>query len=338
MTHPIRCGAVGLGRLGWLHAEHLAGSIPGAALTAVCSIVESELDNAKATWSGVECYASFDRMLEMSSLDAVVLASPSSLHCSQVESALNAGVHVFCEKPLGVGLDECERVAAMVEARPDQVFMLGFMRRYDPSYQFAKERIEQGEIGRPILFRGYSVDPIDAIESALRYAPHSAGQFLDMAIHDIDLARWFLEAEPVSLYAAGGCFAFSEFGAYGDGDNVSALIKFDNQTMVFLLAGRTAPHGYHVETEIIGTKAALRIGHVPALNRVDILDPYGVRTVCEQHFTDRFSEAFLAELKEFVACIRERRQPGITVRDGVAATAIALAATRSFQNNELIHF
>ena len=335
--NTIHVGAVGLGRLGWLHAENLAFRIPGARLKAVCSLVDDELVRARNLSKGVLTFTSFEEMLDKADLDAVVLSSPSTFHCEQITSALQKGVHVFCEKPLGTDPEECKRTAQVVHDHPHLVFMLGFMRRYDPSYKYVKDQIQAGLIGRPVLFRGYSVDPVSAIDGALAYAPHSAGQFLDMAVHDIDLARWYLGDEPTSVYAIGGCYAFPEFGKYGDGDNVSALMRFKNDGMAFLLAGRTAPHGYNVETEIIGTKATLRVGSVPALNKVEILDQEGVRQVCEQTFIERFGAAYLAELEEFISCIQERRQPEIKVEDGVAATVIALAATQSFKNNELIH-
>ncbi|MEZ4700975.1 MAG: Gfo/Idh/MocA family oxidoreductase [Rhodothermales bacterium] len=336
MAQPLRVAAVGLGRLGRLHAENLATRIPGVDLTAVCSVVLDEVLAARKALGVRNGFLSFDEMLERCPLDAVVLTTPSDLHAGQIEAALDAGLHVFCEKPLATMMADCERAAAAVARHPHKVCMLGFMRRYDPSYRFAKTQIDAGAIGRPILFRGYSVDPLSAIEGALKYAPHSAGQFLDMAVHDIDLARWFLGSDPREVYATGGCYAFPEFAQYGDGDNVAALMPFENDAMAFFFAGRTAPHGYNIETEIIGTKAALRINSVPAKHRVEILDAGGVRQACDQHFIDRFGDAYLNELIEFAACIREERQPEIRVEDGVAATRIALAATRAFRERVLI--
>jgi myo-inositol 2-dehydrogenase / D-chiro-inositol 1-dehydrogenase len=336
MLHPLRIAAVGLGRLGRLHAENLAFHILGVELAAVCSVVLDEVLEARKALGNPAGFMKFDEMLARCPLDAVVLTTPSSLHAGQIEAALNAGLHVFCEKPLATTMAECERAATAVARHPHRVFMLGFMRRYDPSYVFAKQQIDAGAIGRPILFRGYSVDPLSAIEDALKYAPHSAGQFLDMAVHDIDLARWLLKSEPREVYATGGCYAYEEFAKYGDGDNVAALMPFENGAMAFFFAGRTAPHGYNIETEIIGTKAALRINAVPARNRVEILDAGGVRQTCDQHFIDRFGDAYRNELVEFVACIRKERQPEITVADGVAATRIALAATEAFREGGVV--
>lgn len=332
----IRTGIVGLGRLGRQHAENAAFRIPHLQLQAVCSVIPEEVADFQNTWQIPEGYVDYDEMIEKSDLEAVLIVSPSGYHCRQIEKALDAGLHVFCEKPLGISLDECRQAERAVEAHPNQVFMLGFMRRFDPSYQFAKKKLEDGAIGKPILFRGYSIDPESAIEGAIRFGPTSGGQFLDMAVHDIDLARWFLQSEARTVYAIGGCYLHPEFASFNDGDNVSALMQFENDTMAFFVAGRTAPHGYHIETEIIGTKGTLRIGGTPRANQVEILDQHGVRQECAQHFLERFEEAYLNELQIFAQCILKGEQPDVSVYDGTRATIIAEAATRSFREKEMV--
>lgn len=332
----VRIGIVGLGRLGFKHAENITHAIKNAELTAICSLDKDELAKAEKALKAPKCFTDFNTMINTTDLDAVVVVSSSDQHCSHTVLALERGLHVFCEKPLGVSTAECYEVEKAVSSKPDAVFMLGFMRRYDPSYVYAKQKIDEGLIGKPVLFRSYSVDPESAIEGALKYAKHSAGQFFDMAVHDFDLARWMLKAEPKSIYAIGGCYAHPEYAEYGDGDNVSALMQFDNETMVFILAGRTAPHGYNVETEIIGTKATLRIGSVPQKNMVEILSNNGVFKECSQSFQERFHQAFINEIQEFVDCITEQRKPEINVEDGTKSTIIAELATRSFKSNELI--
>jgi myo-inositol 2-dehydrogenase/D-chiro-inositol 1-dehydrogenase len=335
---PVKIGMVGLGRLGFIHAENIAFHLKNVTLEAVCSVRPEELRKAQEGLSVTvaNCYSDFQTMLDDAMIDAVVIASPSDLHCSQAIAALEAGLHVFCEKPLGVTLEECRNVETIASQFPDKVIMLGFMRRYDPSYVYAKEKIDAGYIGKPVLLRCYSVDPDATMPGFLEYLPHSAGQFLDMAIHDIDLARWLLKSEPKSIYAIGGSYVYPQFEEYHDGDNVSALMQFENETMVFIMAGRTAPHGYNVETEIIGTKATIRIGSVPQKNLVELLDSDGVRRECVQSFSERFDQAFKDEIQEFANCILENRKPAITVPDGTRATEIALLATDSFRKNELI--
>lgn len=332
----IKIGAVGLGRLGYKHAENVAFKIPGAELIALCDLNEDKLRDTAKVWKVPYTYTSYEDMLKNEDLDAVVLTSPSHLHTTQIAAALEAGLHVFSEKPLGTTVEECKIAQKAVEAYPDQVFMLGFMRRYDPSYVYAKRKIVAGEIGTPILFRGYSQDPESCIEGAIAYAGHSGGQFIDMAVHDIDLARWLMASEPKSIWAIGGCYAHPEFGQYNDGDNVAAMMQLENESMAFLFAGRTAPHGYNVETEIIGTKGTLRIASVPAKNMVEILDEHGVRKECSQDFLERFEQAYVDELNEFVSCIIDNRQPEVTVYDGTKCTEIAYQCKASFEKNELI--
>ena len=332
----IKIGAIGLGRLGLQHVKNIAFKIPNAELTAICDMNEEKLLKIQKDWSIPHGYRDFDEMIKNKELDAVVITSPSALHTRQIAKALEAGLHVFSEKPLGTTVEECKIAEAAVEKHGDKIFMLGFMRRYDPSYAYAKKKIDKGEIGRPILFRGYSQDPESAIEGAIAYAGHSGGQFIDMAVHDIDLARWMMGSEPKSIFAIGGCYAHPEFGKYKDGDNVSALMQLENDAMVFLFAGRTAPHGYNVETEIIGTKGILRIANVPQKNLVEILDEYGVRKECSEDFIERFEQAYIEELNEFIDCILTGRKPEVTVYDGTKTTEIAYKCKEAFETGQLI--
>ena len=332
----VKIGAIGLGRLGYQHAYNIAFKIPGAELTALCDMNEEKLYETAKEWKVPYTYTKFEDMIENKELDAVVITSPSAFHTKQISQALEAGLHVFSEKPLGTTVDECHQAQLAVEKHPDKVFMLGFMRRYDPSYSYAKKKIDEGMIGKPVLFRSYSQDPESAIAFAIAYAGHSGGEFIDMAVHDIDLACWMLKSTPKTIFAIGGCYAHPEFRQYNDGDNVAALMQFKNDAMVFLFAGRTAPHGYNVETEIIGTKGILRIASVPQKNLVEILDQHGVRKECSQNFLERFDEAYLNEVNEFINCINEGRKPEVTVYDGTVTTEIAYKCKKAFETNELL--
>jgi len=332
----IKIGAVGLGRLGFEHASNLRFLIPGVELLALCDMNKEKLNRTAKEWGVPHAYADFGAMIQNDELDAVAISSPSALHADQIAQALDNGLHVFCEKPLGTTVDECKIAEESVNRHPGLVFMLGFMRRYDPSYAYARKMVLEGKIGDPILFRGYSQDPETAISGAISYAGHSGGQFIDMAVHDIDLTRWFMGSDPKTIFAIGGCYAHPEFSKFNDGDNVSALMQLQNGSMAFLFAGRTAPHGYNVETEIIGTKGTLRIASVPQKNMVEIMDEHGVRKECSQDFIERFGDAYRNEINEFVACIREGRNPEVTVYDGTKCTEIAYKCKEAFESNELV--
>ncbi len=328
----IKIGSVGLGRLGYEHAKNIASLIPEAELLALCDVAEDNLKKVAAELGVPNTYTDFEEMCKNPDLDAIVIVSPSAFHPEQIRIALENGKHVFSEKPLGVTVEECKKAEAAVEAHPDQKFMLGFMRRFDPSYINAKQRIDRGDIGRIIMIRGYSIDPRSTIEGTIAFGPHSGGQFLDMAVHDIDLIRWFSGSEPDRLWAIGGCYEFEEFASWNDGDNVSCTMQLKDDTMAFLFAGRAAPHGSHVETEIIGTKGTIRISAIPTPDLVQLYDEHGVRQECYQDFMTRWHQAYINEISEFCRCIMEDRTPPIGVYDGTECTRIAYRCKESFEN------
>ena len=332
----IKVGIVGLGRLGIVHAENLAFKIPNAELIAVCSAEKSEVDKVRKEWKIKYGYTDYAEMINNEELDAVAVLSPSPFHVEHISAALDKKLHVFSDKPLGVNVEECRQAEKAVERNPEKVFFLGFMRRYDPSYAYAKKLIEKGQIGKPFIVKCTSCDPEHMIEGAIRFGATSGGLFIDMAVHDIDLARWFLESEVEEVYAIGGSYAYKEFDAYNDGDNGCAVMKFKDNSMAMMHAGRIAQHGYQVETEITGTKGTIKIAAEPVKNMCVIYDNTGIVRECSQSFQERFSEAYRLEMEEFINCIIENRKPGITVYDGTKNTEVAFAATEAFREGKVV--
>lgn len=334
----VRFGVVGLGRLGRKHAENIRFRIANSELLAVCSVKEEELKDVRENWEIPYGYTDYDEMLKNKELEAIFISSPSCFHCEQVEKALDAGFHVFCEKPLGLDVEETKRVARVVAAHPEQLFMLGFMRRYDKSYADAKEKIVRGAIGKPYLIRCYGLDPAQSIRGFLQFAKNnsSGGIFMDMAIHDLDLARWYLGSEAETVWAIGGAYKYPEISELNDAETAAAMIQFENGSMGLFVAGRSCAHGYHIETEIIGTEGSLRIGALPEKNLVTIFDEKGVSKECVGGFLERFEQAYLDETVEFINCILENRKPEVTVRDGVLATELAYACKQSLETGRLV--
>ncbi|MEG0050879.1 MAG: Gfo/Idh/MocA family oxidoreductase [Terrisporobacter sp.] len=334
----VKFGIVGLGRLGKSHAENIAFKIPNAELLAVCSVVEEEVKEAQKAWGIKYGYTDYNEMIKNDELDAIFIASPSGYHCEQIKLALGKGYHVFSEKPLGLYLEDAMEAKSYVNSHPNQVFMLGFMRRFDKSYAYAKRKIDNGEIGKPVLVRCYGLDPKAAMEPFLKFAKnsYSGGLFLDMAIHDIDLARWYIGSEVEKVWAIGGAYEYEEFNEINDAETGSAMAKFKNGAMGIFVAGRNCAHGYHIETEIIGTKGSLRIGTTPDKNLVTVFDENGVSKECVGGFLERFEEAYLEEVKEFVDCVLTNRKPSLTVEDGVLSTIVGYACKESFESGELV--
>lgn len=335
LMKKIRTAIVGLGRLGFHHAQDLMFRIPEADLVAACSIVPEELEKV-SSWGLEGVYTDYSEMIQKANIDAVVIVSSSAAHAEQIIEALNAGLHVFSEKPLGVSVEECLKVEDAVKAHPKLKFQLGFMRRYDPSYAEAKKRIDAGELGKPFLFKSTSNDPLATIDGFLKYAPHSGGPWLDMSVHDIDLALWYLGSEVETIYAIGGGYLHPELEKIGCADNACALLKFKNGSMAQMHVGYSSPHGYQVETEIYGEGANIRISAVPAKDRLQIYGREGVLVECDPSWPIRFNEAFLLEKKDFFDCIIEDRTPVCGAKDGTNTTKVALAATKAFETGELI--
>lgn len=334
--NKVKVGIAGLGRLGKVHASNLAFKISNAQLTAACSIVPAELDYAKNVLGVSDVYSDYREMIAKADIDAAVIVTTSGEHCWQIEAALDAGKHVFSDKPLGVTVEECRLAEKAVERHPELAFFLGFMRRYDPSYAYAKKKIEEGAIGTPYMVKATGIDPEQLVEGAIKFAATSGGIFIDMAIHDIDLMRWFLGADPVEVYAAGSTFKHPEFKAANDDETGVAMYKCANGALGFVHVGRTAPHGYHVETEIIGTEGSLRVSPVPAKNLCMIYNKEGVVQECVSGFPERFDESYRLEMESFIDCVQKGVKPEVTVYDGTKSTQIGFATTESYRKGEII--
>ncbi|MFZ7946350.1 inositol 2-dehydrogenase [Neobacillus sp. 19] len=336
--NQIRVGIVGLGRLGKIHATNLAQNVPGAVLVAACSFSDEELAFAATELGIEEIYNSYEDLIASPNLDAVCIVSPSGYHPEQIRQAMEKGLHVFCEKPIGLDLEEIKRTVQVIHDHPEQIFQLGFNRRYDESYLYAKNLIDNGELGDLMVIRSYGLDPISGLKSFVKFAKasNSGGIFLDMSIHDIDVIRWFTNKEVVRVWAIGKNSAYPELDQLNELETGSAMMQLEDKTMAILVAGRNAVHGYHVETEIIGTKGMLRVASVPEKNLVTVFNENGVVRPTSQNFPERFREAYISELKEFIDCIKEKRQPGISAYDGLQNTVVALACQKSFETNQII--
>lgn len=332
----LKIGIIGVGRLGHYHAQNLNYRVPEAELVAICDY-NFEAAKKVADALGIEkVYSDPAEMCANPEVEAVVIVTNTASHVEMIRIAMEAGKHVFCEKPLAETVEKCKEAEQIIAAHPELTFMLGFMRRFDNSYQIAKQKVEAGEIGDLVMIRCYSMDPRATIQGTIEYGPRSGGNFIDMNIHDYDLIRWFTGSEPKKLWSIGSCYEFKEFAEWGDGDNVASMIQLENEVMAFVMAGRAAAHGSHVETEIIGTKGMLRVAPIPTDSMVQIYDEHGVREECYQDFLPRWREAYINMMSVFCNHVLEGTEASPTALDGTMSTRIAFAATESFQKNELL--
>jgi myo-inositol 2-dehydrogenase/D-chiro-inositol 1-dehydrogenase len=330
----LKIGIIGVGRLGYEHACNIANRIPTAELVAIC---DGNFALAKKVGEELGVDAVYEHPGELCAspeVEAVAIVTNTASHVEMIQIAMDAGKHVFCEKPLADTVEKCREAEKIIAAHPELTFMLGFMRRFDHSYELAKKKIDNGDIGNIILVRCYSQDPISIIEGTLEYAPRSGGQFIDMSIHDIDLIRWLTGSEPKQIWAIGGCYEFKQYKDWDDGDNVSCLMQCQNDAMAFFFAGRAAAHGSHVETEIVGTRGALRIAGVPTDSLLEVMSEHGVSRECYQDFITRWHNAYITEMEEFCDCVVTGRAAAPSVKDGIRSTAIAFQCRESFLTGE----
>ena len=322
MPARLSVGLIGCGRLGRVYARDLSSRIAGTRLAGIAD-VKPDVAHRAAEDFGVRAFASGQDLMADASIDAVVIVSPTHTHKELVLAAAAAGMPAFCEKPLALSLDDCFEMQEAI-ARKETLFQMGFMRRFDPGYAAAKRQIEDGRIGQPIVFKSTSRDPFPP---SLEYAdPASSGGILvDMGIHDFDLARWFM-GDVAAVSATGGVLAFEELASVGDVDNVIATLTFANGHLGVVDLSRTGVYGYDISTELLGTGGTIRIGY---LRETPVLT---LTRNCVAHdtvpyFMERFERAYTAQLANFAANVLEDSTPPVTVRDGVEALRVALAAT-----------
>ncbi|HLS90025.1 MAG TPA: inositol 2-dehydrogenase [Limnochordia bacterium] len=321
----IQVGVIGLGRMGAVHARHLAGSVAGARLVAVADVDPKRL--ALAEELGVKGYVAFRDMIASPDVEAIVIAGPTDQREAMLEAAIESGKPIFCEKPLAQTLDAVSRIKAAVETR-GAFLQLGFMRRFDPGYAAARKKIEEGAIGEVVgvysMTRDPHLPPYDYIAS-------SGGIFADLAIHDFDIVRFLTGDEVASVYAIGGVYKYDRLHQYGDVDNAFCTLKFSRGAMGMVHGSRNAVYGYDVRAEVYGTEGSLRIGYdreTPLL----VLDQRGASHDYVPFFFERFQNAYRLELEAFVDAVRRGAPPPVGVDDGEKALTIAVAAQRSLES------
>ncbi len=316
---------VGAGRIGELHARHLCGSIEGGEL--VC-LVDPERERAAKVARGRPVLDSLEEALELPEVEAVVISSPTDLHARQIEQCAARGKAIFCEKPVGL---EIERSEQALEAARNVPFQIGFQRRYDPGFAAARQALEQGRIGKLEMLRSLTCDPAPP---PIDYLKVSGGIFRDMAIHDIDVARFF-GGEVVEVMAVGACLVDERIAELGDVDTTCVTLRFESGALGVLQAWRRAVYGYDIRAELMGSGGKLVVEEEGPLS----LRSYrgeGVLRDCYDGFLSRFREAYRLELAAFVASVRSGKVPTPGPRDAVQALRVALACAESLKSGRTV--
>ena len=329
VAERLNIGQIGAGRIGRLHAEHLAYSIPAANLLVLADVSE-EAAKACAERCGIpETTSDYHTILGRNDIRAVVVCSPTNTHAQIIEEAAAALKHIFCEKPIDLRIDQVDNALAAVEQAGVKLQM-GFNRRFDANFCRVRQAIQNGEIGEPHLLHIISRDPAPP---PIEYVKVSGGIFMDMTIHDFDMARFLIGSEVEEAYTAAGVMVDPAIGEAGDLDTALITLKFENGVIGTIDNSRQAVYGYDQRVEVFGSKGAVQTGNNYP-NSAVISDVQSVsRDLPLNFFMERYTESFLTEMRLFVDCVLSDKPVPVTGEDARAALLMAMAARRSYDEN-----
>ncbi|OGO20323.1 MAG: hypothetical protein A2Z14_18490 [Chloroflexi bacterium RBG_16_48_8] len=322
----LRVAVIGVGRIGLVHAENMAHRVQGAELVAMTTSVPARAEEARRRCGDVPVYASIEDLLDVATLDAVVVASSTSAHLANIKDCASAGLHIFCEKPLALSLEDCDAAISSVEDA-GVTLMVGHVRQFDSGYMQAKRVIEENGIGKPIVFRAIAGDQ-DPPPPSFADPSVSGGLIVDAGYHDLYLARWLMADDIVRVYAEGGDLVDPAIGEVGDVDNAIVDFRFAGGGLGTLFISRTTRYGHDVRVEVVGQEGAVHVGTLRQ-TPLNILTRAGVHHDVIPDTAARYADAFVTELQVFVDHILKGKQPPVTGENAREALAVGLAAHQS---------
>ncbi len=329
MAESVALGVIGVGRIGRLHVNNITAHIPEARVVAVADVIEETARQVAQTYHIPHTYGDPRELMEREDIDAVVICSSTNTHAELIEMAARAGKHAFCEKPLDLDVERVRRVLRVVEETGIKL-QVGFQRRFDPSFRRARELIASGAIGEPHLVRITSRDPAPP---PIEYIKVSGGIFLDMTIHDFDMSRFLLGDEPEEIFATGGVFVDPAIGEAGDIDTALITLRFRSGALVSIDNSRKAVYGYDQRVEVFGSGGMIAVGNkMPdQVVHLDGSGTHGPKPV--YFFMERYTEAYIEEMRAFVRSILEGTPPPVSGRDGLVPVIMGHAAWQSYREH-----
>ncbi|MDJ0757678.1 MAG: inositol 2-dehydrogenase [Ardenticatenaceae bacterium] len=327
MTQKLSIGLIGAGRIGKVHAQSIANQVADAEIVRVADALP---DAAAAIGQqyNIPFSDNYKDVLQDDAVKAILICSSTDTHAQMMIEAAAAGKHIFCEKPIDHDLSRIDAALSAVE-RAGVKLMIGFNRRFDLNFQKVKETISSGAIGEPHLLKITSRDPAPP---PISYIKVSGGLFMDMTIHDFDMAR-FLFGEVEEVFATGGVLVDPAIGEAGDIDTAIITLKFANGAMGTIDNSRQAVYGYDQRVEAFGSEGMVEIkNNLPNTHAF-----YGADGVVSEKplyfFLERYMDAYGREMAAFVDCVVHDKPSPVTGQDGRAPVVIAMAALKSLQEN-----
>ncbi len=324
----IGVGLIGAGRIGRVHAANLVQRMPRAKLVSVVDVNAAAAREVASQW-GCDVHDDYRRLLDDPSIDAVLICSATDTHSQLIIEAAAAGKHIFCEKPIDMTLAKIDAALAAVEEAGVKL-QIGFNRRFDPNHVRVRQAIVNGEIGQPHLLHIISRDPAPP---PLAYIKVSGGIFLDMSIHDFDMARFLMGCDVTEIYAVGGVLIDPAIGEAGDLDTALITLKFSNGAFGVIDNSRQAVYGYDQRVEILGSLGSAATSNNYPNNTVISTVTSIRRDLPHNFFMERYTESYVAELAAFVAAVVYDLPVPVTGADGRAPVVMGMAARRSYDEH-----
>jgi predicted dehydrogenase len=324
----VRIGLIGAGRAGMIHGRNFAFQVSGSQVIAVCDSDEDLCNAAKAELGLLDVFTDYRKLVVLSQIDAVVIATPTRLHQEIAVAAAQCGKHIFCEKPMAMTAEECDKINSAAAAAKVKL-QIGFMRRFAPAFQDLRRRIDGGEIGDVVSVRSITYGPSHP-QPWMYDLRMSNGPLAEVNSHDIDTVRWLTGSEITEVYAIAGNFrslqARHEFPDYYD--NVLMIAKLANGMQGLISGAQGVGYGYDARCEVLGTKGIAFAGGLAALP-VACCNEFGLVSPVVKSWRELFAEAYRAEDQEFIRCILADKPPGVTGEDGKRAVQVVNAGNES---------
>ncbi len=322
--NDVRIGVLGVGRIGRMHAELIHRQTEGARVSAVYDLA-TEAASAVGTELGARIAGSPDDLITADDVDAVAICSSTDTHIDLLIAAAEAGKPVFIEKPLSLDLATVDRGLEAVAASGIEV-QVGFNRRFDASHKLVRDQVLAGAVGDVHMVRITSRDPAPP---PIAYIKVSGGIFLDMTIHDFDMARYVTGSEVSEVFAVGAVRVDPDIGAAGDLDTAVIVLTHENGVIPTIATSRHAVYGSDQRVEAFGSRAMVASDN-PVTTTTRLHSAEGsVASTIPYFFLDRYIPSYLAEWADFVTVVRDGVPSPVTLADGRAPLVMGLAAAMS---------
>jgi len=325
----MKIGLIGAGRIGKLHGEILTHRVPGVQIKSVAEIYADTVEKWVQRQNITTLTTDYKKILNDPEIEAVLICSSTDTHSQLIIESAQAGKHIFCEKPIDFDIQRIQNALSAV-AKAGVKLQIGFNRRFDHNFKKVREVVESGGIGEVHIVKITSRDPEPP---PISYVKVSGGIFLDMTIHDFDMARYLCMSEVEEVYAQGAVLIDPAFSQAGDVDTAIVTLKFSNGAMGIIDNSRQAVYGYDQRVEVFGSKGCIEVKN-DFPNSATLSTADGVVSEKPHYFfLERYQASYVEELKAFVSAVLNDTPPPVTGFDGLQPVLIGAAALRSYKEN-----